>query len=81
MAKKKAAKQRRRPKRKAATANVPPESPVLDNAVERLQQLAEDLAAASKEAEHIAEDVQTGLAADMVNHRVDDAAKKGGSSS
>jgi hypothetical protein len=80
MAKKKAAKERRT-KRKDPSPNAAAESPVLGNAVERLQQLAEDLAAASKEAEHIAEDVQTGLAADMVNHRVDDAAKKDDSSS
>ena len=64
----------KRPPRKAKTP--PEQTAAASETVERLQQLAEDLASASKEAEQIAEAVQTGLAHELVDHQVDEAAKK-----
>ena len=64
----------KRPSRKAKTP--PEQTAAASETVERLQQLAEDLASASKEAEQIAEAVQTGLAHELLDHELDPAAKK-----
>jgi hypothetical protein len=77
MTKKKAAKKTRAPKKHARHPSTVSESPVIDETVGRLQQLAQDLAAASQEAERIAEVVTTDLAHEMVDHNLDPAAKKG----
>ena len=67
----------RKTKGPSRKAKAPPElTAAASETVERLQQLAEDLASASKEAEQIAEAVQTGLAHELVDHQVDDVAKK-----
>jgi hypothetical protein len=64
-------------KRTSPKTKTPPETTAAaSETVERLQQLAEDLASASKEAEQIAEVVQTGLAHELLDHQVDAAAKK-----
>ena len=52
------------------------DAPAAAEAVQRLQELAKTLDAASQEAEQIAEVVQTGLANDITDSQIDPAAKK-----
>lgn len=65
----------RKPKPRTSTEPVTTTA-AQENVAARLEELADNLASASKEAEQIAEVVRTDLAHELIDHQVDDAATK-----
>ena len=71
------AKRKRAVKRKKTARKTPPPlPPITQEAVHRLEKLANDLDTASKEAAAVADIIRTDLADELSNHLVDSAAKK-----